>query len=332
MPTKTPTSPLPPMNIHVTCPRSYSPYGSSPSGSHNYHPQPFGQPWSQQQAQQCYSGQTNLDPNTYGYSSRDNIQSNVNNYSRNLGQEVHNMFSTLPKKGQYRPRYDPASLQDQEREIYEEQKRQELLAVKHSPYRSQGVVSPKPKTKHDHVLGSYLYMQHYPDAPTHGSPMPPAPMHHVDPLNQARFNQYVQQADPNVIQQHGLQGVKMPYNTPLGLYSKENAVNTLRQTNPTAANQGVRLVPDSTLFDGSDISQNLANSPTWQMVQQMDSKQSSTHHQVSSQQSQQSQSQKPAYSPVNVEYLSTSSQGGRVSPQQSASFKVGVHYIPIQIM
>ena len=96
--------------------------------------------------------------------------------------------------------------------------------------------TPKPNTN---VMGSYQSGRHYTDAP----PVPPLPMHY-EPLNQARFNQYVQQAAPNVVQQHGLQAVKMPYNTPLGLYSQENAVNTLRQTNPMAANQvGVHYVP-----------------------------------------------------------------------------------------
>lgn len=245
------------------------------------------------------------------------------------------MFRTLPKPASqyYVRRYDPGSLQDQEREVYEEEKLKEQIAIKTTPYRSQAVVSPKPKTKHDHVLGSYLYMQHYPDAPLHGSPIPPAPVHHVDPLNQARFASYVQQVDPHAAEK----GVKVPYNTPIGLYSRENALNTLKQTNPLATNQSVRLTPEPNIADGLE---NLTSSPTWQLVQAMDSQKSSSQQQGHQQQQQQQHPRnmnllpKP-YSPMMPEYTTESFHGtGRVSPQQSSSFKVGsvVRVVPIDIM
>ena len=214
-------------------------------------------------------------------------------------------------------RYDPASLADQEREIYEDEKMKEQIAIKTTPYRSQTVVSPKPKTKHDHVLGSYLYMQHYPDAPTHGSPIPPAPIHHVDPYSQATFNSYVNQVEPRVIGSENLQ-VKMPYNSPIGLYSKENAMLTLNQTNPMAVQQGVRIIPIQQ--QEKDNLANLANSPTWQMIQTME------HPQPRQQQNLQQQitrQQEQQYRQVTTELLHPTHETGRTTPLQSMSFNVG---------
>jgi len=237
-------------------------------------------------------------------------------YSDGLSRQVYDMFHPLPRSPMSARRYDPASVQDQEREIYEEEKRHEQIAIKTFPYRSQAVVSPKPKTKHDHVIGSYLQMQHYPDAPLHGSPLPhmgrtPSP---GNLSNHQRFQSYVQQVDPHAAEL----GVKMPYNSPIGLYSRENALDTLQKTSGNQIPQPIRLVPDQSLVDGSDFARNLATSPTYRMVQEQEK--GRDHGPV----------RERVHSPV-VDYGSDQyyDAGRPESPRQSASFKHLMHSLVV---
>lgn len=238
------------------------------------------------------------------------------------------MMRPLPRSPNTLRRYDPASIQDQERQVYEEEKYSEQLAIKTTPYRSQAVVSPKPKTKHDHVIGSYLKMQHYPDAPIHGSPVPDSYLPAQSIQNQTKFTNAVKQAAPTAEEL----GFKLTYNSPIGLYSQENAINTLKQTNPMtvknpvssvpydpmnrSAGAGhipkpVKLVPDDTLVDGADFARNLANSPTYRLVQEMEGP--GRHHDAVVDR---------VYTPIPVYEERQFGETERHSPAQSASFKV----------
>lgn len=245
------------------------------------------------------------------------------------------MMKPLPRSPNTLRRYDPASIQDQERQVYDEEKYTEQLAIKTTPYRSQAVVSPKPKTKHDHVIGSYLKMQHYPDAPVHGSPVPDSYLPAQLISNQSKFANAVKQAAPTAEEL----GFKLTYNSPIGLYSQENAINTLKQTNPmtvkqpvssvtydpmksssnsmySAAGSGnipkpVKLVPDDTLVDGADFARNLANSPTYRLVQELEGP--GRHHDAVVDR---------VYTPIPVYEERQFGETERHSPAQSASFKV----------
>ena len=242
------------------------------------------------------------------------------------------MMKPLPRSPNTLRRYDPASIQDQERQVYEEEKYTEQLAIKTTPYRSQAVVSPKPKTKHDHVIGSYLKMQHYPDAPVHGSPVPDSYLPAQSIQNQTKFTNAVKQAAPTAEEL----GFKLTYNSPIGLYSQENAVNTLKQTNPMTVKQPVssvtydpmkassintaghghipkpvKLVPDDTLVDGADFARNLANSPTYRLVQELEGP--GRHHDAVADR---------VYTPIPVYEERQFGETERHSPAQSASFKV----------
>lgn len=249
------------------------------------------------------------------------------------------LMKQLPRSPVALRRYDPGSIQDQERQVYEEEKFNEQVAIKTTPYRSQAVISPKPKTKHDHVIGSYLKMQHYPDAPIHGSPvpdsyLPPQQQGYTQNIqNQAKFSQALKQAAPTAEEL----GFKLTYNSPIGLYSQENAVNTLKQTNPLCAKQAVqghtydpintisspvnagpghipkpvKLVPDDTLVDGADFARNLANSPTYRLVQELEGP-GRVHDAVNDR----------VYTPVPILEERQFGETERHSPAQSASFKV----------
>lgn len=254
------------------------------------------------------------------------------------------LMKQLPRSPVALRRYDPASIQDQERQVYEEEKYNEQLAIKTTPYRSQAVVSPRPKTKHDHVIGSYLKMQHYPDAPIHGSPVPDSYLPvtsgpgGLSPHNQVKFNQALKQAVPTAEEL----GFKLTYNSPIGLYSQENAVNTLKQTNPLSAKQPVqgntydpmklsaspvsaaghipkpvKLVPDDTLVDGADFARNLANSPTYRLVQELEGP--GRHHDPVNDR---------VYTPVPIYEERQFGETERHSPAQSSSFKVGLLLLP----
>jgi hypothetical protein len=232
--------------------------------------------------------------------------------------QVQDMFRPLPRSPvppQVR-RYDPSSQADQEKMIYDEEKQHEVRAIKTTPYRSQAVVSPKPKVIHDHVQGSYLQMQHYPDAPTHGSscsPIPPMGRSFMNPnqqrMHEANYSHYVQQVDPTAANTgHPIQ---LQYNSPIGLYSKENAINTLKQTHGGGAGAAtggpIRLLPDNVVMEGSERKVNLAASPTFRMVQAMEGP-GRQHEPV----------QDRVYSPIPT-YVPD--EAGH-DPQQSASFKV----------
>lgn len=235
--------------------------------------------------------------------------------------QVNDLFRPLPRSpipSSGVKRYDPASAQDQEKMMYEEERNHEVRAIKTTPYRSQAVVSPKPKVLHDHVQGSYLQMQHYPDAPTHGHMM-----NHVSPMparrvmQEAQFQHYVQQVDPTAA---SIGPVAMQYNSPIGLYSQENAINTLRQTHGGHQASGnssghqvshgpsSRLMPDNVVMEGSERKLNLAASPTFRMVQAMEQGAGKVHEPV----------QDRVYSPIPT-YIPNETGN---DPQQSASFKV----------
>lgn len=238
--------------------------------------------------------------------------------------QVQDMFRPLPRSPVRSPvrRYDPSSAADQEKQVYEEEKQHEVRSIKTTPYRSQAVVSPKPKVLHDHVQGSYLLMQHYPDAPTHGSSPIPPPVYHgqhhqqMNPqqrMHETQYQHYVHQVDPNAA---SMGPVHLQYNSPIGLYSKENAINTLKQThgqgssganNHLTAGEKIRLLPDNVVMEGSERKLNLAASPTYRMVQSMEGP-GRQHEPV----------QDRLYSPIPT--YATSETGG--DPQQSASFKV----------
>ena len=231
--------------------------------------------------------------------------------------QVHDLFRPLPRSPlpQQARRYDPSSAADQEKQVYDEEKNHEVRSIKTTPYRSQAVVSPKPKAIHDHVQGSYLLMQHYADAPTHGSsPIPPLHQQHLNPqqqrMHETQYQHYVQQVDPNAA---SLGPIHLQYNSPIGLYSKENAINTLKQTHGTggvhqaASGDRIRLLPDNVVMEGSERKLNLAASPTFRMVQAMEGP-GRQHEPV----------QDRVYSPIPT-YLP--SEMGH-DPQQSASFKV----------
>lgn len=230
--------------------------------------------------------------------------------------QVQDLFRPLPRSpipAQVR-RYDPSSQADQERMIYDEEKQHEVRAIKTTPYRSQAVVSPKPKVIHDHVQGSYLQMQHYPDAPTHGSsPIPsyghPQQHQQMNPsqqrMHETNYSAYVQQVDPHAA---SVGPIQLQYNSPIGLYSKENAINTLRQTHGGPTTGGpIRLLPDNVVMEGSERKLNLAASPTYRMVQAMEGP-GRQHDPV----------QDRVYSPIPTYVPDESGH----DPQQSASFKV----------
>jgi len=236
-------------------------------------------------------------------------------YSSEWTRHSNDMYHPSQQNSMAPRRYDPGSLQEQEREIYEDEKQKEQIAIKTTPYRSQAVVSPKPKTRHDQVFGSYLQMQHYPDAPTSFAPQrpvrPPSP---ANLTNNQRFQSYVQQVDPHAAEL----GVKMPYNSPIGLYSRENALDTLQKTSGNQISQPIRLVPDQSLVDGSDFARNLATSPTYRMVQELEK--GRDHEPV----------RERVHSPV-VDYGSDQyyDAGRPESPRQSASFKHLMHSLVV---
>lgn len=190
-------------------------------------------------------------------------------------------------------RYDPADQFAHEKMEYDDQKLHEVRAIKTSPYRSQAVVSPKPKTLHDHVQGSYLLMQNYADAPIHGSTSPIPP--HVLKQQEESYRKYVQQIDPKVAEKSQ---VHLQYNSPVGLYSKDNAIETLKQT----IGKGNQINFEPKVL-------NLANSPTYRMVQSMEGPGR-----------QQEAVQERVYTPIPT-YVSPEDGS---EPKQSASFKVSL--------
>ena len=142
----------------------------------------------------------------------------------------------------------------------------------------------------------------------------------------SNWQAYVNQVDPSAAATAAAVagGVPLPYNSPIGLYSKENAITTLKQTighavpagSGIGGGGGVHLMPDNVVMEGTERKLNLAASPTFRMIQAMEGP-GRQHEAVSDR----------VYSPIPAYVPSESG----ADPKQSASFNVSLLASPASL-
>jgi len=110
---------------------------------------------------------------------------------------------------------------DQEKQMFDAQRQHEREAVVSQPYRTLPVVQPSPKTRHDYPTGSYLK---YCSDPSMRNPRPaPAQTQQINKLEQV-MNNLTFGVDPEKVQ------IGLTYNSPIDLYSNENAAQAINLT------------------------------------------------------------------------------------------------------